>query len=483
MNRPAPSVSKTNAIPALWAAGVLYSAIVLICAGRHEAWFDEAQAWLLARDASLPDLFIRYARWEGSPSLWHFLLMPFARAGFPYADLSYISAALAIGGVILFLWRSPFPLWMRLLFPFTYFPLFQYSAVARSYALVLPLLCGIAILFPKRVSQHPVWFCVLLALLANTSFHCTIVAGVLFVEWLWTAWRSGTIRTRPVLVALMTSAFGLLYLLIYLELRVPLDLSVHVGIAHPMNAGMIRFLKQISEAFWGGIGGNAYRAFSTLVGFFVIGISLWRFGRSTSGFILAASTVLLLTLAGLKHAAPWHAGVVFLVWIFALWIFFLQHPARAASSRSLHIVIAVILVVQTVFGLQSVWFDIFRPYSGSRDAAAYLQSTGQDQRKLFAIGFKAFAIQPYFHRDVFAYQENGRQQAFYLWASNLDHANFPDIALRKPEAIVLAPWDPTIAQRLKNLGYCEEKHFEGALWWKNAIAEPDTYSILIPCRR
>ncbi len=473
----------TNAKRVLWAAGLLYSAIVLICAAHHEAWFDEAQSWLLARDASLPDLLIRYARWEGSPSLWQLLLMPFAKSGFPYVDLSFISAALGILGVTLFLWRAPFPLWMRLLFPFTYFPLFQYSVVARSYALMLPVLCVVAILFRSRVSTRPIVYCVLLAILANTSFHGTIVAGVLFAEWLWAAWKNGMLRSRPALVASLTAAFGILYLLLYLELRIPLNLSYTVKAAHPLNnPGAIRFLKQISEAFWGGLGSNIYRGFSTLVGLFVIGFSLLRFGRSAPGFILSAGTLLLLTLAGLKHAASWHAGVIFLLWILALWIFFEQRPEAAARSTSLLVVIAVILIAQVVFGVQSVWFDIFRTYSGSRDAAAYLAATGEDSRKLYPVGFKAYGIEPYFHRNVFAQVQDGRREAFYLWRFYSGQPNFDGIVQQKPDEIVLSPWLPETAARLKQLGYCEEKHFEGAIWWKNAIAEPDTYSLLIPCR-
>ena len=40
----------------------------------HEKWADEAQAWLIARDLSLPRIFFYELRYEGSPGLWHLIL-------------------------------------------------------------------------------------------------------------------------------------------------------------------------------------------------------------------------------------------------------------------------------------------------------------------------------------------------------------------------------------------------------------------------
>src|SRR4051812_40575150 len=48
----------------------------------HEPWFDEAQAWLIARDATLWEILGRMS-YEGSPPLWHLLLAPLAKAGAP----------------------------------------------------------------------------------------------------------------------------------------------------------------------------------------------------------------------------------------------------------------------------------------------------------------------------------------------------------------------------------------------------------------
>ncbi len=58
----------------------------------HEPWFDEALAWLIARDSSLYEILFVAPRYEGHPSLCHLVLAPCARAGASYElSLSLIS--------------------------------------------------------------------------------------------------------------------------------------------------------------------------------------------------------------------------------------------------------------------------------------------------------------------------------------------------------------------------------------------------------
>ena len=174
---------------ALWAAGIAHAVLVLLCAGRHQPWFDEAQSWLLARDLTPTELIFHQTRYEGTPALWTSLLMPLVKSGLPYSDFNYVSAAIAIAGVAVFLRWAPLPLGLKLLFPLTYFPLFQFAVIARSYVLFLPVLGGLAALYPKRHERHWLGYLVLLALLANISLHGALLGLVLFAEWFWDAGR------------------------------------------------------------------------------------------------------------------------------------------------------------------------------------------------------------------------------------------------------------------------------------------------------
>ena len=51
----------------------MFIAIAAAASFYHEPWSDEAQAWLIARDLSIPQI-LRIMTYEGSPPLWHLLL-------------------------------------------------------------------------------------------------------------------------------------------------------------------------------------------------------------------------------------------------------------------------------------------------------------------------------------------------------------------------------------------------------------------------
>jgi hypothetical protein len=116
-----------------WCALSVYAALVAMAIPYHEPWADEAQAWQLARSLSLASLFKTYIRYEGSPGLWYFLLWAMNRVHIDYAGLHWICGGIAVGATALLVLKSPFPRYLKLALPFTYFLLFQYAVVARSY--------------------------------------------------------------------------------------------------------------------------------------------------------------------------------------------------------------------------------------------------------------------------------------------------------------------------------------------------------------
>ena len=55
----------------------LYVILLCIVECFHESWFDEVQAWQIARSASLKEILFEVPHYEGHPQLWHLLLYPF----------------------------------------------------------------------------------------------------------------------------------------------------------------------------------------------------------------------------------------------------------------------------------------------------------------------------------------------------------------------------------------------------------------------
>ncbi len=129
----------------------------------------------MARDLSPFDLLVRCLRYEGSPGLWHLILMGPAKLGLPYGCINILSGLIATGGILLFLTRARMPFVLRLLLPFSFILLYQYAVVARSYVLLPVLLFAIAAFYRDR-ARRIFLFTLLLCLLANASLHGMLIA-------------------------------------------------------------------------------------------------------------------------------------------------------------------------------------------------------------------------------------------------------------------------------------------------------------------
>ena len=175
-----------------WVEGLvlfLYCSVLLWVVPRHDAWADEAQAWLLAKTASPGAIFGHLLRYEGSPGLWHLLLIGLVKLHGTYAAMHWMAAAIGLLGVVVLLRWSPFPMAMRVLLPFTFFLQYQYAVVARSYVLFPVLAFGLCAVM--RNERHRPWlFAVLAALMANVSLHGALFSLAMVVLYV----RRGRLR-------------------------------------------------------------------------------------------------------------------------------------------------------------------------------------------------------------------------------------------------------------------------------------------------
>jgi hypothetical protein len=142
---------------------------------RHAMWFDELQAWNLARASrSVPDL-LHHLRYEGHPPAWYLLLYGLTRiTGDPRAmqgaELVIVAATYA---VVLF--ASPFSKPVRFALLAGYTISFEYGVISRGYGLgVLSLVVTLALL--GRPQPRWRWALLSAAVLAWTSVAGAVVA-------------------------------------------------------------------------------------------------------------------------------------------------------------------------------------------------------------------------------------------------------------------------------------------------------------------
>ena len=163
---------------------VLYFICHVIMLFFHEPWFDEAVAWLIAKDSSLYELLFVATHYEGHPSLWHIILAPFAKLGVPYEfSLGLVSLVFSTVAIIIFVYKAPFKRIFRLLIPFTYFVFFQYSVVSRPYCMMILAFVLMAVTYTKR-DIHPGRFILSLWFLCLTSAYGLVIAGGICIVWL-----------------------------------------------------------------------------------------------------------------------------------------------------------------------------------------------------------------------------------------------------------------------------------------------------------
>ncbi len=482
-----------------WKTGTFLIYLVLLCVAvaRHEPWFDEAQAWLLARDAGFVELMVKYLRYEGTPGLWHILLIIPAKLGLPYVSLNIISALLSAIGAYLFMQYSPFPLVVRILYPFSYFAFYQYGVVARSYSLIPLLLFSIAIIYRDKMSR-PILFFSLLILLCNVSFHGLLIAASLALMHAFNVnrdWDGIKPHTRyGNLTALML--FGGVILLIKLQLKLPDDLIAVAGIKYDINKIFEKSLPvalnslAVSDLIIStkkDFVSNLPEIFSE----FTMAVTIiWLIIRRRLILFLIPVAALLLFFT-IVYVNAWHMGIVFFIWLFVLWISFENAGAKTdKSTRYVKSIITYALVItltiQSCWTINSFVYDFNNSYSASRETANYIKEGQLDNKKIYASNFHSISILPYFPGNIFCNYNNRKQPSFWIWSHQNSMYREPYLAtdIYDPDIIVLGiknytpnesniqePFIPEIP------GYRFARLFSGALYWKVKPLETDSFAI------
>ncbi len=382
-----------------WTALFFYAALVAFAIPYHEPWVDEAQAWQLARNLSLTSLFKTYIRYEGSPGLWHFLLWMLVRAHISYAGLHWICGAVAAVAMGLFLFRSPFPRYLKLSLPFTYFLLFQYAVVARNYVLVPFLLFLIAIAWKK----HPFTLALTLGVLANASLHAAVISGGLALLYVIEQIRNRQNKPFQNRRKLLLCAFVLVafYAFAIWTAWPPHDLLL----SSVRGQSSIYLLRAVYSLVW-----PMCQPWIVSIPFWAA-IALWLHARRKLFYLLPV--VLFAVFSGAVSVDWWHAGLLVPLLICLLWITW-RAPGTDTYELEVagRIALTVMVVTQLLWAGYALFYDHYNAYSPDRAAAKFLTPfvredasiavtyiSGVNDKRVRA--YPAVGILPYFDHNIF----------------------------------------------------------------------------------
>lgn len=455
---------------------ITYVMIVSLMITKHEPWFDEAQAWLIARDSSIPNLFANVLRHEGSPGLWHLILMIPAKLHMPYIFLNITSAIIASISIFIFLKYSPFPWYIKVLLPFSYYFLYQYAVVARSYTIYPLLLFLIAIIYKNKI-QKPYIFMGLLCLLANLNIHGLMIGlGIIVVHCKdvidnWNALNKKDKENQLIILGI----FILNFMCIVLELFPPKDLVGLIlwnfNLAVNIPNGFKYIIKSFSEI-----------PFFTV---FILSITLLFFKRRKLLLLYIFPTWALLILLTVKICSPWHEGLIFVYWVFVMWIAFEKYNPEGKNEKILTKLILIsftgLLLIQCYWSYKTIKYDYKNSYSGAKEAAEYIKAHNLQNKKILAQGFTIYAILPYFNENFFPNTTADKNHSYNPWSSQYGETLFSvknkiTDATNSPDFIILS--NQSLRAKYPEIyGYKVLREFKGGLYFKNNIPEADSYII------
>ena len=159
----------------LWAALGGFAIITALGLRSHTLWFDEMQAWNIARASGSPGDLVANLRYEGHPILWYLPLYALTRlTGNPHA-MQVLQFLIAVATAAIVLFRAPLRPAVRVVLLAGYFFAFEYGVFSRSYGLGV-LLLVVALTFLARPAPRWVWATAALLALAFTSLPGAVLA-------------------------------------------------------------------------------------------------------------------------------------------------------------------------------------------------------------------------------------------------------------------------------------------------------------------
>lgn len=383
----------------------------------HEPWRDEAQPWLIVRDA--PTLVAEMDS-EGSPVLWYAMMAPLVKLGLPFWTMRVMHHLLAIGVVALLVYKGPFSRLETWLLSFGYFLAWEYHAVARSYVVLVLLLFLLAASWPRRL-ERPWLHAALLALLANVTGHGMLLAAILSASFGWDLLRARGLQPvafLPLLVPALGGLFACWQMIPGPDLA---DWRTHsnwewstfhvhqaaVAVVHafapiPTSGPWVWHVTYLDRAL-------ASETLIPLAAAIWIAATLLLVHRPRVLLLWIASSSALLLVYYLKHGVSGqmrHHGILFATYLFHLWLARVDAPttptARAApppsdpgrASRLGPALVAVMLAVHVTATLPPVLADAREPFSGGKAAAAYLEEQGWTGPDTFLSVYPSFIAAP-----------------------------------------------------------------------------------------
>ncbi len=371
-------ISRYNAVPAFKAGTVIliiYGVLLAVLLLLHVPTLDEAQAWLIARDASYKDILLYLPHYESHPPFWHLLLSIPAKLGVSYElglkSIQFISSVLMIS---VFVFRSPFSNVVKTFVPFTYFFFYQYGLLARPYAFMVAGIFLCAHYIGKR-KEAPGKLILSLAFTCMWSAYGIAVAGGIALAWVIGIIAGAVKERRNPMGALFGDRrriAGLLALLVFAaalicEIMPAPDNYIAVSTGKGMMSFGADYLKLLvilpSEAFFTNLVQNGTQGETGMMTMMITGVISVLIYCVCLYFCKAGKVVrymiipyLFFNVIATRYISVHHYGLAGMMIIFSLWVAFdSEETVKVRESLSSFVKYLSVIMVTAMSAIGIYW--------------------------------------------------------------------------------------------------------------------------------
>lgn len=429
---------KFAAIPAL----IAYSAFLLLVVLNHEYWFDEAQAWNIARDNDLGGI-ISMMKYEGHPPLWHFILKIFISLGCSWRALGLISWGISTLAAAVVIFALPIKPYFKIAMLLSNGMLYVNSAVSRVYCLINLFLVLLAWIYPHR-KRLPVLFGVLVALLANTHISMCGLVGIIGIYMLVDYFKDFKINSakQNILNTLGLAIAGAGVVVLIIPLLGSLNTNSFVVENVYTASDVIKdYLSALSENIQCACSNNLPAILGILLSvagqalFFAILFFLWKSRRAFISLLVFAASYFIIN-GVIWYTMP-NRGAVFILVVAVIAVMFRKEEqkdasaeeqsqtssavleklkaALAKSERLMPVLCSCLLALSIPSGVKYAVDDLRGEFSPQKSAAEFIRENIPEDALLVSYSDNRSVIAAYLpERELYSLEYN----SFYTYCSH-----------------------------------------------------------------
>ena len=424
-----------------------YSIITFIILLFHESWRDEAQAWLIARDLNIIDIF-EQMKYEGHPVIWYLILVPFAKLGLPYVTVKIVSWLICNIAVWLILKKAPFNLILKILFILSMPMIYLYPSISRSYCLIPLAITIVAIYFGQR-HEKPIQYILSILFLANTHVIMYGMVGILLLlfyieELIQNRKTNSKEQKKKVYISLIVIIVGLILTLIpiLISMTTNTDVSLTSNTASIFEDTKLKMENAYKEIMTGCFGENELILKIVAIALIILLCYEIRYHFKNSLIIICTEGLQFLIYTYVYMGSEQRVSTFILLMMFIFWIqndkkektininknekelvnnqkYLKRQKRKEQLTNAAEYILVFVLIINIVNGMDAVNKEIKTNYSTAYETSEWIKNNLEDDSIFICTNMPlSSAIIPYIDKEVFWSPQTLDYFSFTSWDEN-----------------------------------------------------------------